>query len=340
MDVGDGATTRVGRASSSWPLAALVALAALLNVAPVLGWVSGTAQFSTWFVRVTLPALALLIAIAVVATRRRGPGFDRVRRGVTLGTIGGIVGTLGYDLVRIPFVVLGLRVLAPIESYGVLLTGAESSTSLTAFAGWGYHFANGICFGIAYAVIAPRAKVRWAVLWSLTLETATIVTPFASAYNLAGHYDLISIAYGAHVPYGLGLGYVVAHGDEVIERLQTIVKWPGLAAFGVLVVGLLVWLRPAAPYTAPPAVVLQGERFDHAWIRLAPGGCMDLTNKDDKTVKIAAADGAPSVAAGTTAPVCFSTPGIYRVKPSEAPYAGGFVLVDGELPDRPHEAAA
>ena len=338
----DGRVAEIGteRGGQGWPLAALVALCALLNVAPVLGWVTGLAQFSTWFVRCSLPALVVLVAVALVSTRRHGPAFDRVRRGITLGTIGGIIGTLGYDLVRIPFVVLGLRVLAPIESYGVLLTGAETSTSLTAFAGWGYHFANGVCFGVAYAVIAPRAKVRWAVVWALTLETATILTPFASAYNLSGHYDLISIAYGAHVPYGLGLGLVVARGDTVLPRLLTFVKWPGLAALGTVVVGLLVWLRPAAPYTQPPAVVLQGERFDHAWTRLAPGGCMQIANRDATAVTIGAADGSPSVAPGTTGSVCFSTPGIYRVKPSETPYAGGFVLVDGELPDQPHEATS
>jgi len=84
----DGRVAEIGteRGGQGWPLAALVALCALLNVAPVLGWVTGLAQFSTWFVRCSLPALVVLVAIALVSTRRRGPAFDRVRRGITLGT--------------------------------------------------------------------------------------------------------------------------------------------------------------------------------------------------------------------------------------------------------------
>ena len=74
------------------------------------------------------------------------------------------MGTIGYDLFRLPFVASGLRVLAPIDSYGVLLLDAHTSSPLSGFAGWVYHFSNGIGFGIAYAAVAlGRRRWYWAV---------------------------------------------------------------------------------------------------------------------------------------------------------------------------------
>lgn len=59
-----------------------------------------------------------------------------------------LLGPIGYDVFRVPFEVLGgLRLLAPIDSDGVLLLDAARRPRPRVWPGWSFHFANGIGFG-------------------------------------------------------------------------------------------------------------------------------------------------------------------------------------------------
>ncbi|MBK5306994.1 MAG: hypothetical protein JJD92_09935 [Frankiaceae bacterium] len=308
-----------------------VALLGLASVASLLAWVYGLGPFRTWFLLTGLPAAIALPSLGVV-TRRRGP--DGLRLALVAGAIGGIAGTIGYDVFRVPFVVSGLRLLAPIDSYGVLLLGADGSSSWTGFAGWAYHFSNGIGFGIAYACVALGRSWRWGVLWGLVLETATIVTPFADAYALRGKWDLIAIAYAAHLFYGAPLGIIVqraVHSDR--QRPLVLPAW---VVLGGLLVVLLVWLRPGtvspddragrAVAPGPSAVVVAG-RLHPEWSRVRPGQCVALLNRDKRPYPLP--DGR-TLPAGGRAELCLNGTGVHRVRLSDAPYSGGFVLIDDQ----------
>ncbi|MDQ1712105.1 MAG: hypothetical protein QOE45_1555 [Frankiaceae bacterium] len=294
-----------------------VAFLGLLPVAPVLAWSYGLGSFRAWFLATTVPAL---VALAVISWRATG-----LRALVATGAAGGVLGTIGYDVFRVPFAVSGVRLFAPIESYGVLLTGAHSSRPVTAFAGWCYHLSNGVGFGIAYGLLMRGRSRWWGVLWGLVLETATVVTPFATMYGLRGKWDLIGIAYAAHVFYGLPLGYVVEKASPL----------PALKMIGVGVVAIAVWLRPwsvpgstregerVAP--GPSAVVREG-RFHPGWLRVPKGGCAAIRNDDDRAYDLPKQHA--TLAPGTTTTVCFGTVGVLRVRTSTEPYSGGFVIVE------------
>jgi hypothetical protein len=281
----------------------------LLNVASLLAWVFGLGPFHVWFLAVGVPALAALVAIAAWSARRPEQA-PRLRRALVAGTLGGLLGTIGYDVFRIPFVVGGLRLFAPIDSYGVLLLDAAASSPLTGFAGWSYHFTNGIGFGIAYAVVALGRRWPWAVLWGLVLETATILTPFADSYAIRGKWDLIAIAYAAHLAYGIPLGLVVQRAARWtdLRRPAPVPVWAALAA---LTIGLLVWLRPTPSIPDRPATTVVDGRFRPEWVRVPPGGCAAVRGGDD---------------------VCDPDrrTGVHRIKLTDEPYSGGFLLVDEE----------
>lgn len=121
----------------------------------------------------------------------------------------------------------------------------------------------------------------------------TLVTPYASAYGLAGHADLIGIAYG-HVAYGTPLGLVVRQAERW-RRIEDapVPAWSAVAAVAVVV---LLWHQP----WSVPASVGQAES-------LRPQ---------------------PPFA---DARHCFPTAGVKRVQLNGVPYSGGFVIVDASL---------
>lgn len=284
-------------------------------VVPLLAWVYGLGSFAVWFWAVAAPALALLLWIGW-AVSRPGAAHGQLHTILVAGTVGGLLGTVGYDLVRVPFVVGGLRVLAPIDSYGVLLLGAQTSSPLTGFAGWAYHFSNGIGFGIAYAAVALGRRWWWGIGWGLVLETATLVTPFADAYGLRGQYGTIAVAYAAHVPYGLAVGWAGERGGALMGQLWEVSRRSTVYALAALVAVLGVWHRPfsagagGAGASGAATTVVSG-RFTPEWVRVPVGGCVTIRFED----RVAARR-------------CFSEEGVHRVRLDDRPYSGGFVIAD------------
>ena len=67
------------------------------------------------------------------------------------------------------------------------------------------------------------------------------------------------------------------------------------------------------------------------WLRVAPGACAAIRNEDSEPYAIAGGASVTALAAGETTTVCFSTPGVHRVRTGELPYSGGFVIVDRAL---------
>ncbi len=308
------------------------------SVASLLAWVYGLGSFRTWFLLVSVPGQLAMVVLAVLATRRHDR--DELRVLLMAGVVGGLLGTLGYDLFRVPFVMAGLRVLAPIDSYGVLAAGATSSSAWTGLLGWSYHFSNGIGFGIAYAMLAPRRHWGWGIAWALLLETATVVSPFASQYALRTEDGFklvpIAIAYAAHVPYGYALGRVVQRPDGWARDIR---RLGGLAVptmLALVAVGLALWLRPWSPspdaeagraLDEGPSALIVGQRFEPEWLRTRVGGCVTFDNRDDEAYEIAAPGVVASVPPGRSE-VCFLEAGVHRVRTTDEPYAGGFVIVD------------
>lgn len=330
-----GADRRVATSGrSEQVLTGLAAVLALLNVAPLLAWTSDLGSFAAWFRYLTVPALLGVVAIAVVA--QRTPAFERLRLVFVLGAVGGLIGTIGYDVFRIPFVLGGRQVLAPIESYGVLLLDAKASSPLTGFAGWTYHFANGICFGIAYAAVGLGRSKWWAVGWSLVLETATVVTGFAVYYNLTGKWDVIAIAYAAHVPYGLALGYLTERPREMRAKLDEIGRWAVPAMFAALLLFLVVWHRPTAPDAPSTTIVAEGTTFTPRWVRIPVDGCAPVINVGDEDLPLTGPVDDPVVGPEDPALACFDEKGIHRIRVDDEAWSGGFVIVDPTL-DAPAE---
>jgi hypothetical protein len=274
--------------------------------------------------------MALLAVLAAL------PRVDsEMRERIRVGAVGGALGTLGYDIVRLPFALAGQRVFAPIESYGVLVIDASASSNLTSTLGWLYHLSNGVTFGIAYAMMAARRAWPWGVAWALLLETVAVLSPFAARYGLSGQVVPIAIAYGAHVFYGYPLGRLVQNLDRTNAALRRLGRHSVAMTLVVAVAIIIGWHRPwsqsptereAEQLSAggPPATIVLRDRFQPQWLRTHAHGCVLVDNRSGKGY----ATPHGNVDPGTRSTLCFDRAGIYRVRLGTRPYSGGFVYVN------------
>lgn len=316
-----------------WPLRGLCAACGLGSVLPLLVWAFGGGSFQSWTIALALPSQLALLVSAVVATNRRYPALHTALRA---GVVGGIVGTVGYDLVRAPFEAAGLRVFLPIDSYGILMLGERTSTPITDLLGWVYHFTNGIGFGITYACLALGRRWVWALPWALFLETAFIVTPLGGFYSIRGQWLAIAVAYGGHLAYGMPLGVVVEQAGKASARVK--VPVPASWALGAVAVALLALHQPfsgsaadstgRALSTTTASAVLRDGQFHPTWLRTPVGGCALIRNDDSVSQRLVGAARSVTVAPASSASICFDAAGIVRVRVGATPFSGGVGLVD------------
>ncbi|HEV7680425.1 MAG TPA: hypothetical protein VGQ42_17830 [Candidatus Dormibacteraeota bacterium] len=320
-------------------LAAMCLAFGLLTVWPLLAWVYGLGSFAVWYWALAVPGLLFITGLAVVL--RRTGAYPDLHVAIVAGALGGIVGTIAYDLVRAPFLALGLRLFAPIDSYGLFILDASHSSPLTEFTGWTYNVANGVGFGVAYAVIGLGRRWWLAIPWALWLESMTLITPYAGSYGIAGHPDLVAIAYFGHVAYGTPLGIIVRQAAHWRSRddAPVPVSWAVAAVAAILLVWHQPWSIPASVGAAEslrpqPASLVESGKFVPEWVRVPAGGCLLLANHDAATYTLSGVTGAgrgQPLAASSQGRYCFAGAGVKRVQLNGVPYSGGFVIVDPAL---------
>jgi hypothetical protein len=314
-----------------WSGRVLIALLCGGSIAALLADLYGVAPMHAVFWLVSMPTMAML---AVVASLRHVEPDLRAR--IRVGAVAGVLGTIGYDVVRIPFAIAGQRVFAPIETYGILIADASASSALTSTLGWLYHQSNGVTFGIAYAALAARRPWPWGVVWALFLETVAVLSPFAARYGLSGHVVPIAIAYGAHVAYGWPVGRLARDLDATDAALRRAGRHSvALTLIGAVAV-IVAWQRPwsvtaqervAAELSrgGEPATIVRSDRFEPEWLRIRAGRCAVVDNRSGR----AYAPPTGAVPAATRSTLCFDRPGVYRIRLGTKPYSGGFIYVDG-----------
>lgn len=277
-------------------------------------------QFVSSFI--FLPCALLLIGFWIWSG---GNGRSYLHQALTIGFWGGLLGTLAYDAIRVPFLVLlGQRVFAPISVYGVWLAEATISSRLTEVLGWGYHFSNGITFGIMYALFMRRRHWLWAILWAFMLETIALASPFAHIFNLTGNYSAIGTAYLGHVAYGLPLGWLVYKWDEMMNwknREPVILRYSlPLVAFLIMAfVVLSPFVRPSwiarDSKATPKTFLVEAERLNPDWVRIEQTQMVTIKNDGAKKVTIVnkSTDTTLPLSAGASETITFPDTGIYQL---------------------------
>lgn len=195
----------------------LVFVLAAASIWCLLSEMYGLCDMRTFFYAVLLPATAALYGIALL-DRRKGDG--RLFRAVMIGTLGGLVGAVVYDVFRLPFVFsdawgmgrLGIPQMPLFKvfpRFGALILGEPMEQGVPAgqpgsawgagyslaahLLGWLYHFSNGATFGVMFAAMYVGAKeaIRTAasqrpawkpILWATLMAVGIEVCLLISPY--------------------------------------------------------------------------------------------------------------------------------------------------------------
>lgn len=173
--------------------------------------------FALW---VLLPATLALIVLALLD---RAVGDCRLWRAVLIGTAGGLLAAVAYDLFRLPFVfsqALGWQSVIPpmplykvFPAFGAMLLGEPADQPTYSLAahllGWAYHFSNGATFGVMYLAIVGDASRRhwgWAVLLATGIEAGLLLSPYTGFFGIGLSGLFVAVTLTAHIIFGITLG--------------------------------------------------------------------------------------------------------------------------------------
>jgi hypothetical protein len=264
-------------------------------------------------------ALPCCIGLVAVWAWARQLGKEPLASALEIGFVGGLLGTIAYDVSRLPFSVAGQRIFAPISAYGLWIIDAASSSRFTELTGWLYHFSNGITFGVMYALFMRNRHWGWGILWGLALETIAILTPFARVFGLSGNYYAISIAYVGHVFYGLPLGWLVCRWSVTRDQLQATAashKW-----MLIVLACAAMTLQPFWPdnirrdaRAIKGEFRVEGQRLNPDWLRIKRGQKIGVYNpEEDVSVRVRQTNIATRIKSGQKETFSFEDTGIYQM---------------------------
>lgn len=287
------------------------------SIAALLAKVYGVASMQPVTLAALLPSSLALGGIWVWANRS---GRQYLAAALAIGFIAGLAASLGYDLARVPFHMMGQRIFAPISAYGVWIAESGRSSRFTESIGWAYHLSNGLTFAIMYALFMRNRHWGWAVLWACMLETLAILCPFGRIFSVRGNYTTIAIAYMGHVAYGIPLGLMVRKWDatrDYLAGVPAMLWWMLALMLSAALLGPMVasdWIARDSR-AADREFRVEGIRLNPDWLRINRGEPIRIYNPEAGKVSIVVKGrpGTVPVESGKKQSVSFDRPGIYQL---------------------------
>lgn len=195
----------------------IVFLLAATSIACLLGEMYRLWPMRTFTLCVFLPACCALIAVALYDAQL---GDGRLWRMVLVGAIAGFAAAVSYDIFRLPFVFSkqwGLNGVVPalplfkvFPLFGAMILNQTDPHSLAAnLVGWGYHFSNGITFGVMYAAMVNGQwrRLWWvAVVFAVGLELGMLFTPYPATFGIRVTAVFVAVTLAAHGIFGVVMG--------------------------------------------------------------------------------------------------------------------------------------
>ena len=189
---------------------------------------AGYALMSDLAIRFLIPSIILLIVVIAIGYFIKE---KETSRQILNGIIGGVVATIGLEIVReIGFHLGGMPGDMP-KLMGVLLLNhfASGPDTLSNIAGWSYHFWNGASFGIIYSILVGKGKVWYGLIYAILIGIGFMMSPAVVALGV-GHFGVdFGIGFPitvilAHIAFGVILGWIVSKRNATVTDIITTVK--------------------------------------------------------------------------------------------------------------------
>ncbi len=172
-------------------------------------------EFAKWYIPLVLiPAILILVGVAVYSRKRYPDLFRRIVVGASMGAIA----TIALDAVREAGVIHGWLPGDNPVNFGKMATG---SARFAVFypVGLLVHYLNGANFGLFYAFVWGRrssylSAATWATVWALIIELGMMLgPPMAPMVGIFGknyawpQFFLLTLV--AHIFFGVATGLLV-----------------------------------------------------------------------------------------------------------------------------------
>ncbi len=199
---------------------AIVFALAATSIACLLTEFYGLCPMRQFTFYIFVPALVVLGIITAVDGARGG---RQLFRAVMIGTVAGFAATVSYDIFRLPFVFareLKITSVVPFMNlfkvfprFGAMILGQPIEQPVYSLAaqltGWGYHFSNGITFGIMFVAMVGFVTKRnwgWAIAMAAGLELGMLFTPYPGVFGIPVTTRFVIVTLTAHAIFGLAMG--------------------------------------------------------------------------------------------------------------------------------------
>ena len=158
-------------------------------------------------------AVLLLLALGLL----KHPRFGGVALAARRGAIAGALATVALEAVRYPGFKLGFMPGNLPELMGVLLLDrfASGPSAASTLAGFAYHFWNGACFGIIFALL-PFKLPNWsAIPYGILLGVGFLVSPVVQSlgvgmFGVDFGWHFAATVLTAHLAFGAALAGLLA----------------------------------------------------------------------------------------------------------------------------------
>jgi hypothetical protein len=157
---------------------------------------------------IVLPSMIVLAGIVFLG-KRRPDRFAIITDRVVAGAIWGLLATFAYDAIRPILVWVFDFTFDPYKAmpvFGSLILDKPTDTLGAELVGWGYHFWNGIGFGIMFALVRPRGPWLHGLIWGVFLEGIMIVVYPEFLNAQIDDAGFLTTGFVGHAVWGIVLG--------------------------------------------------------------------------------------------------------------------------------------
>jgi len=182
-------------------------ICAAVSLVALLAHVGGVFLMGSFLTFLGVPSLLLLFCLAALGRWLDARVFVTC---LAVGLLGGVVATLAYDVTRLLFRssrLFDYDGFVSIYIFGSWISGRPTDSWEATVAGWGYHFWNGISFGIFYTLAFGRRRWLWGVGYGAVME-ASMLGLFPLFVPIVSPMSFVVISMIGHLVYGGVLGRI------------------------------------------------------------------------------------------------------------------------------------
>ena len=174
--------------------------------------------------RAILPAAILLV---IAWTLLRKSPYPDVAASIHNGALAGALATIALEAVRYSGFRLGFMPGNLPELMGVLLFNsfALGPTTASTLAGFTYHFWNGACFGIVFALGRFRLPNWWAIPYGIAVGVGFLVSPVVQGlgvglFGVDFGWHFAATVLAAHLAFGAAMAWLLSKNwtEELPDR--------------------------------------------------------------------------------------------------------------------------